>query len=202
MSKIIFCEGKHDIFFIKEIIQARDLELTIDAYVGEEVHPNQLKNNESEAISNFIDSFDYHPHDILVKSEGGKRNLKRVFSALVNKLSSLNVDYHVLIDLDLGGSDQLVRDLDEMVRVRYRGKLSIQHSEVTLETADLLVMECDLLIDGSVVDRFPISAFKDSLNNIAGIGDDDVGNKKRTKLRALVRDSSLTDVIVSECISS
>lgn len=191
MKRVVMSEGKHDIAFVEQFLQQRSGEFMVDTFVGEDVEHSRQKNAESDCIRNFLER--RNPYDVLVKSENGKPDLKRVFVKLVNFLVDLDAEVCLLIDLDSRSLGALIDDLDAGVRTNYDGKdYAIEHAETVVRTETQIAARGRLLSDGEPQGEFDVLAFRSCLEDAAAIEDDDSPEAIEDKLADFVQDASAT----------
>lgn len=188
MKQVVLSEGKWDVKLVSYYYEQFHSDLLVDTFIGEEIPYSDLKNQESNAIENFLEP--RNPYDVLVKSENGKSDLKLIFVKLVRYLLGQDVQVCLLIDLDGGDHDRLLRELDEQVRSNYDGRECEIVSQEPLAKSPVQVCSRNrLLEDGSVRGEFDVVAFRHTLDTAADIDKEtDSDEVKERKLREFVTD--------------
>lgn len=188
MKQVVLAEGKRDVKLVEQYYERQSEDVRVKRFIGEEVEHSRLKNEESEAITNFLER--RNPYQVLAKSENGKPDLKRVFTKLVNTLLHRNLDLCLLVDLDTRSYDRLIADLDERVRSNYSGNtFEISRVELIDESSAQLAARNQLIDDGRTVGTFTVLAFRSNLEKAANVADEDSEAAEAEKLRKFLADS-------------
>lgn len=170
MSKIVFSEGERDVRFMRKFFDRYHDNPQIDDLVMENVSQGVMFRDESDKIESFLGS--WNDHNLLVKSENGKPNLKTTFSFIIRDLASEPVEKYVLVDLDTTEIDDFVGDIRERVRQRHRGAgLRIGETERFGRCREMVVQNVTLENERGNDPRtgFTILAFREDLEVAAGI---------------------------------
>lgn len=188
MKQVVLAEGKRDVKLVEQYYERHSTDVLVDRFLGEEVDHSRLKNEESAAITNFLER--RNPYQVLAKSENGKPDLKSVFTKLVNMLLRKNLDLCLLIDLDGKRYKQLIADLDKRVRSNYSGnQFEIAHDEILEKSSAQLAARNQVLDDGRTVGTFTVLAFHSELEDAANVADEDSKTVETEKLREFLADS-------------
>jgi len=205
MKQIILSEGKNDIFFLSEFLGQFDHK--IDIFIKEDEQERSGKyGDQSNCIRSFIES--RSPYDTLLKSEGGKINLLKVFCTLLIYLVR-NVDEVIMvIDLD-SNDDPGIKRLDDRICDIVKSKHSGGGFEIKYER---LVTNCDNLValryqifqwGRPMEENFIVIGFMPSLENIAGIQDNHNREEKIERIKHLLeRDVGLFNFFQSILLTS
>lgn len=165
MKRIIFAEGKNDIRLLKEIVDHGRASYQVDDFIGEEIVSN-VGGEESRAIRSFVQR--RNPYHIFLKSEGGKPELKRLFSRMMPQLYDQEVTYPLLIDLDGGSFEGIKDDLNQRCS-RITADLQLEIEQRTISNAHLTGYDCSVNLNGECRDCFPVLCFEHSMETAAGI---------------------------------
>lgn len=186
MKRIVLCEGKRDVKFVKCFYAHRSSDTDVATFLAEQVEYSRLKNRETSAIRNFLEP--RNPYHVLAKSENGKPDLKRIFVKLVNHLLGRDVHLCLLIDLDgTSDVDDLFAELHRRVQDNYEGRnFGIQQADVIDTTEDQIAVCGQLTTQTSVRGEFDVLAFRTNLEDAAAIRDEDSEAAEETKLREFV----------------
>lgn len=185
MDRVVLCEGKRDVKLIEQYYEQSQGSPELNRVHGENIDHSNLKNRESDAVRNFTER--RNPYDILVKSENGVPNLKRLFVKIADFLMK-QPEFRVclLIDLDEKGYDhldhtsntrryrELLSELDTRVGDNYQGKdLKIQQDSIHTRSSVQIAGEATLRSAQGPVGSFDVLAFHSDLEDAAGISDGD-----------------------------
>lgn len=187
MKRLVLSEGRRDVRLVELFYETATTETSVDTFYGEDVSYERLKSHESEKIRNFLER--RNPYDVLVKSENGKPDLKRVFSKLASFLVTADVTLVLLIDLDGGSLEELIDDLDTRVEDTYQGRrLGIRDVEQIERNRVLLANRVELYSksDGHRQGCFDLVAFHEDLETAIGLDSADEDSEEERKLRDLV----------------
>lgn len=170
MKQLVLCEGKADVELVSSFLQATDGTLNIWPFYAEEIDTS-FRNQQRQAIQNF--DRPWNDHDVLVKSENGKRNLAKVLARRVGMLVDIDPAITVLVDLDGGALDDHLGGYEERIRKRHAGPgLSLGDYSVVNSNADMLAATCEVLTRTErVKGTFDLLAFRQRPENVVGIGD-------------------------------
>lgn len=189
MKTLVLCEGRRDVELVKQYYQLTDAEIPVTTFIGEQVEYSRLKNRESNAIRNFLE--DRNPYRVLAKSENGKSALKRIFTKLARFFSGLDADVCLVIDLDGGGYEDLIKELDERVRNNFDGQeLRISDPKLLDDSPAQVAVRAGISVDGSLRSDFDVLAFRHSLEEATNIGHDGRAQDEAEQLRRFVSDDS------------
>lgn len=192
MSKIVFSEGERDVRFMKKFFDEYHDNPRLDHLVIGNVSKDEIRNRESNKIQQFLGG--WNDHNLLVKSENGKPNLKAGFSFIIRDLANRPVEKYVLVDLDNTDVDDFVGDIRERVRNRYAGAgLRVGDAERLGRCREMVATEVTLRNERGRDPRtgFTVLAFRDDLEAVANIRDDDSPETEAEKLMSLLETSSL-----------
>jgi hypothetical protein len=181
-KSIIFGEGSNDLDLIEHAIRTEINPDKIKKFVGEDIDGG-IKGRESKAIGNFLE--DFNPNQILIKSEGGKTGLKRIFSILITQLYHRNASINILIDLDGGCFDGICEDINERCRGRFTKDVSIHQSECIESNEVLKGYKCGITLNDESRGSFGVIGFEHSMEIAAGIDDQDNSEEKHRRIQAL-----------------
>lgn len=195
MSKnIIFTEGENDLELIEDSTSETRDSVDIAKFVLEELGPaTNYKGKESQAIRNFSEP--YNPKNLLIKSEGGKPKLKSMFSTMVTQLDSLNIDFHIVIDLDGGDISDFCDDVNERCRERFVEDVAVEPRDYTTISTDIEIHSCSLIINSQPRLDFNVITFAHSMEICAGVTSSDSKIEKERKLSSLATSDELQDVL-------
>ena len=187
MSKIVFSEGERDVHFVRKFFDRYHDNPRIDDLVIENVSKGVLFSEESDKIESFLGS--WNDHNLLVKSENGKPNLKTGFSFVIRDLAMKPVEKYVLVDLDDRGIDDFVGDVRERVRQRHGGSgLRVGATNRIGGCRKMVAKEVELCNERGRDPRtgFTVLAFRENLEVAADITDDDCPETEAEKLLSLL----------------
>jgi hypothetical protein len=189
MSKIVFSEGERDVRFMCKFFYKYHDNPRLDDLVIGNVSRDDLLHKESDKIRSFLGG--WNDHNLLVKSENGKPNLKTGFSVVIRDLATKPVEKYVLVDLDTTEIDGFVSDIRERVRQRHQGAgLRIGETERLGRCREMVAREVTLENERGSDPRtgFTILAFRDDLETAAGIDKDEDGPETQAEKLASLLD--------------
>lgn len=107
MKQILLSEGKYDVFLLEEFF--REYDYCLDTFVREELEDSRHhRTQQTKKIRSFIER--RSPYNVLIKSEGGKKNLLNFFSTEVRYLVEKIKKVVLVIDLDSDDEEGLGKD--------------------------------------------------------------------------------------------
>lgn len=189
MKQVVLCEGKHDVHLISSFFEKRNGTYKVDTVLGEEIE-SSMQGEESRQITNFRER--RNPYDVLAKSDNGKQELEKVFSALVNQLLRIDPEITVLVDLDGGTLQNFVDGLDERVRGKH-DTLELGAHEVAERNGDMVAAVCEVQTTrGKKTGEFQIVAFDQTLERVADVprGDDVELERQHEKIERFLEDEA------------
>ena len=179
----------------------RERHCSYDTFHGGNHTADDLKNYESNRLSEFTGR--RNPHDVFIKSEGGLSDLKPCFARLARALfHEFGVAVCLVVDLDkrdhdrwdgLGGVERyrdLVAELDERVRGIYSGDCGIGHERFHRKRQTMLAAEASFTHSRYAPATFDVLAFRASLEDAAGITDDESDDDEVEKLDRFVDENT------------
>jgi hypothetical protein len=187
MAKIVFSEGERDVRFMRKFFDRYHDNPRIDDLVIGNVSQGAMFNQESDKIESFLGS--WNDHNLLVKSENGKPNLKDGFSFVIRDLANDPVEKYVLADLDNRDFDAFVDDIRERVRERCTGTgLRVGETERIGRCREMIAKEVELRNERGRDPRtgFTVLAFRQNLEVVADIQDEDGPEEEVEKLMSLL----------------
>lgn len=192
MKRIVFAEGKYDIKLMEHIITEGSRSFEVTDFIGEDV-VSSIGGEESRAIRSFIEQ--RNPYELFLKSEGGKHDLKRLFSQLMPQLYSKDIGYYLLIDLDGGSFGGIANDINRRCE-SLTVDLTVEIGERTVSNYHLNGYNCKVHLNGEHRDSFHAIGFNHSMEISAGIdkGSDD-RREKISKVRQLAEDDLIKQPI-------
>lgn len=177
MSHIVFCEGKNDVSFVRTLLKSSDCTFDINEFVIEEFLKLEgggpLVPRETTEIRRFIGRDDLG--DVLIKSEGNKSNLLKVFTTLLVDLCSYDFDFMLVIDRDGDDLNDVLDQLNGHIGSRYGGSISVEARASLDLGSDLKLAQCSVTGSSGLEGHFTLLAFAQSLEVAAGI------NKERDR---------------------
>lgn len=192
IKDIVFTEGRNDLKLIEKSIQEMIGTLQIEKFIAEDIDSDN-RGKESKAIRNFSEP--YNQKEFLIKSEGGKPELKSMFSTMVTQLDSFDIDFHLLIDLDGGDVPDFCTDINERCRERFPDDIVIKPTDRFRSFGDISVHNCELLVDDDPKEHFNIVSFSHSMEITAGVHDSDCEYEKMSKIYDLSSSNQMTNTI-------
>jgi len=196
MKILVLSEGVKDVKFMNNVFSHAMSNVEIDTLSLEQLPKEAHQTEEAERIRNFNEKF--NPYHILIKSEGGKSNLKRTLSSLIKFLSGENCDLVVLLDLDGGNLYSFIDEINEKLEMIYGGNdvlIEVNSEEDRVDS--VCMIRCDVIINGMKVDDFSIVGFPTSLEDAAGIGShDDAPGEINKRIKRLAKEDSIADPII------
>lgn len=193
----VFCEGKNDIKFFKNILERYDNTIHYSTFKGEEVEYERLNNKETQCVRNFL-GFDRQK--FLIKSEGGKPNLKDAFAHFAAHLSQKSTRMIVMTDTD---TNQEHKDSLHKFTNDIKKKFDSRHKEPTghvLQTMENINRKNSYLLtkrnyilnrEGEKESEFITVAWRESLETVAGVKED--YSDAEEKIENLSQDSLILD---------
>lgn len=200
MSKIVFSEGERDVRFMRKFFDRYHDNPQIDDLVMENVSQGVMFRDESDKIESFLGS--WNDHNLLLKSENGKPNLKTTFSFIIRDLANESVEKYVLVDLDTTEIDEFVGDIRERVRSRHGSSgLQLGESELLRRCPEMVAKEVELRNERGRDPRtgFTVLAFREDLEAVAGVVDEDTPEEEAEKLMSLL-DGGPLDRLLQEVL--
>lgn len=193
MDRIIFGEGKNDILLIEEVSKNQNSSWKVCKFIGEDVIGNN-RGKESRAIGNFTGN--YNPYHLLIKSEGNKTQLKRMFSTLMTQLYPKRVNFNLLIDLDGGSFRNIVEEINARCENRFTEEIIIPSPQRIISNDLLSAYECNLNLSGETKTSFGAIGFHHSMEIAAGIDkENDSQDEKERKIKDLAQNSRVENAI-------
>lgn len=191
MKRIVFAEGKYDVLLLRKVLETCSGSVEVTNFIGEDV-VSSIGGEESRAVRSFIER--RNPYHLLLKSEGGKSDLKRLFAQLMPELYNEEVAYNLLIDLDGGSFQGIQSEINERCE-SYTVDIAVEVNECTTSNAHLLGYNCSVNLNGETRDSFNAVGFTHSMETSAGIEKDQDNDEKREKIHRLSRNDSVTEPI-------
>lgn len=192
MNQIIFAEGRNDVHLLKKIAINHSTSIELIEFIGEDVVKN-IGGEETRKVRNFTQK--HNPYELLLKSDGGKPNLKHLISELIPELYNKDVKYSLLIDLDGGDFEGIKDDIVE----RWDSisiDLGMTIDECTFTNSHLTGYECSICLNSEPRDSFNVIGFNHSMETAASIDkrQDSIDDKKR-KIHRLSQDRLVTEPV-------
>src|SRR6056297_3105316 len=188
MPKIVFSEGERDVCFVRKFFDRYHDNPRIDDLVIENVTKDEIRSRESNKIRQFLGG--WNDHNLLVKSENGKPNLKDGFSSVIRRLANEPVEKYVLVDLDSRDVDDFVGDIRERVHDRHRGAgLRIGETDHIGRCREMVVTQVELRNEKGSDPRtdFTVLAFREKPEAVAdAITKDDSPEREAEKLLSVM----------------
>lgn len=188
MPKIVFSEGERDVCFVRKFFDRYHDNPRIDDLVIGNVTKDEIRSRESNKIRQFLGG--WNDHNLLVKSENGKPNLKAGFSSVIRRLANEPVEKYVLVDLDSRDVDDFVGDIRERVYDRHRGAgLRIGETDHIGRCREMIVKQVELRNEkgGDPRTDFTVLAFREKPESVAGIiTKDDSPEREAEKLLSVI----------------
>jgi|GEM_PF-3474504 len=190
--QVIVAEGERDTTFLAAVFAATSRDVRVVDIESKPIDP--LCRYESNELSKFEA---WGRCDLLVKSEGGRPNVERVFPSLVGDLCRIGVGGTFLLDLDGGSLPALVETLNTRLGDATVGPdARLVADGETTRSEHLLAREYSLVAGDTEISRFSLLAFRESLENAAGIDKDADGPDERDeKARALASDEQVQTTV-------
>lgn len=172
MTKVVFSEGKHDVYFLKEIHNRAVRNNKYNIYLANETEDSQTK----WLRQNKVDP----RFDFLYKSEGGTGNvIKQIRS---HSLMFTEFSLYILVDLDDGPFSDFLEEMNGKMREQYGNKVQIITNSRS-SNQDMLLVNSTLQISGSENRDLPILAFDNCLEDVTGIVYGEDRSAKITKIQ-------------------
>lgn len=187
MSKIVFSEGERDVRFMRKFFDRYHDNPRIDELVIGNVSRDDMLGKESDKIEAFLGS--WNDYNLLVKSENGTPNLQTSFSFVIRDLAMRPVEKYVLVDLDTTGINEFIDDIRQRVHQRHAGAgLRVGGSELIGRCPEMIAKEVKLQNERGRDPRtgFTVLAFRQDLEAVAGILDEDEPEEEAEKLLELL----------------
>jgi hypothetical protein len=193
--RVVISEGERDTTF---------LEAVVDHYANQyDVKCIDIGSEPADALyrreSNELAKFDaMRVDDVLLKSEGGRPNLEKVFPRLVGDLNKIDAELTLLFDLDGDDLSTFVDTVREKLEGRTAGRETRLSPSSDLDRYHHLVArEFSLSVDGRHVVDLGLLAFHDSLEAVADIDKErDSRETMDEKVRNLVHDEKIREPVV------
>lgn len=198
MSHIVLSEGKNDVCFARSLLNKAESTNNIEEFVVEEylkeVNGNPLVPIESEKIRTFIARRD--TGDALIKSEGNKSNLLKVFSTIVVDLAQFNINFVIVVDLDGNSLDGIIHRLNGHIGSNYKGSLEINLEATTDITSEVKMAECNVVGDNNLEDDFIIICFSDDLESTVGVNRENDREEVESAISEYANQEERLDMII------
>ncbi|NEU55714.1 hypothetical protein [Halorussus sp. MSC15.2] len=201
MAKIVFSEGERDVRFMRKFFDKYHDNPQFDQLVIGNLSQDEMLHEESDKIRSFLGG--WNDHNLLVKSENGKPNLKRGFSFVIRDLATKPVEKYVLVDLDTTEIDGFVDDIRERVRKRHRGTgLRIGEVKSLRRCHEMVAQEVTLENERGRDPRtgFTILAFREDLETAAGIDKDEDDSEEQAEKLASLLDGGSFDRLLRQTL--
>jgi hypothetical protein len=194
-KRVVIAEGERDTTFLKTLVNRHGVGRVGDTVdIGSEPH-DALHRRESNELAKFAA---VGHRDVLVKSEGGRENVVRVFPRLVGDLRQIDVELTLLFDLDGDGLSTVVDDVNERLDGRTPGRETrLVPSSDPDRYHHLIAREFSLAVGDRHVVDVTLAAFHESLETVAGIDKErDSRDEMDEKARRLVDDERVRKPVV------
>ena len=191
-DRVVLCEGRRDVRLL-ERFHDRERQCSYDTFYGGNHTADDLKNFESNRLQQFTGR--RNADDVFLKSEGGLAELKPLFARLARALfHTFEVAVCLLVDLDRDDHDRwddpagveryhdLLSDLDERVGDIHSVDCGVEHDQFRLRGEALLAAQATFTHDRYAPASFDVLAFRSSLEDAAGITDEDDAETERVKV--------------------
>lgn len=197
MKQILLSEGKYDVFLLEEFF--REYDCCLDTFVREELEVSgHHRTQQTNKIRSFIES--RSPYNVLIKSEGGKKDLLNFFSTEVRYLVEEIKKVVLVIDLDSDdeeGLGKLKEKLSEKIEDRHSGSgCEVILNDPIKRNEYLVALEGCIHLRDSLFGKFFVIGLKPNLEDIAGI-DREENNKetKREKIKRLLDNDRISNFL-------
>jgi len=193
----VFCEGKNDIKFFKNILEKYDDNIHYSTFKGEEVEYEKLNHQETEYVRNFLS---YDRQKFLIKSEGGKPNLKDAFAHFAAHLLQNNTRMIVMTDTDASQEHKnslhkFTDDIKKIFNSRHKeptGHTLHPEKNINRKNSYLLAKQSYILNrEGEKESGFTTVAWRESLETVAGVKED--YSDAEEKIENLAQNSVISD---------
>ncbi|ERH13277.1 MAG: hypothetical protein J07HB67_02315 [halophilic archaeon J07HB67] len=198
-DRVVLCEGRRDVRLLKRF-HDRERHCSCDTFHGGNYTADNLKNFESNKLQQFTGR--RNRDDVFLKSEGGLTDLKPLFARLARPLfHTFEVAVCLVVDLDradhdrwdgLGGRKRyhdLLDGLDERVDDIYTRNCGITHDQFYRRGQYTFAAQATFTHDGYAPAAFDVLAFRSSLEDAAGITDEDDEEDETAKLDAFLTEN-------------
>ncbi|WMT06235.1 hypothetical protein NP511_12655 [Natrinema thermotolerans] len=170
MKKAFFGEGKNDSEFIEIFVEEHIDNVKFDRLDIEDINKEAVVPRESSKIRDFKEQ--WNPYDILIKSEGGEDKLKTGFSTLLLGLTKLPFDYYLLVDMDGGEIDDVESELNDRIHsIHNNNNIEISQNGRKDTYEHFVIQSFSVISHETITDNFEVVAFKEDLEEEAGIPD-------------------------------
>ena len=178
MKKVFLSEGRNDTDFLSIFLDENFRSLSYDRLDIESAEGNSIIPKETEKIRRFREP--RNGDDVLIKSEGGDKNLVTVLGSELPDLVGNDLDLCVLIDLDGNDVSDRITQFEESLQPHSPGnKISVCHKETLLSTTFIQAHVAKVLIDGKYIGEFDLLTFTEDLEEVADI----TGNENRSTVK-------------------
>ncbi|WP_154660563.1 hypothetical protein [Halopiger goleimassiliensis] len=191
MKKVVFSEGKHDVYLLELAHKKKDIGDNYDKYLTEEAKDDQTKRLRQHLAD---DQF-----EVLYKSEEGYGNLIKKFRS--HSLMFTSFSLYILIDLDGDSLSGFFDDLNRSLTEEYQNKVEVVPGD-NISNQDMVISDAVLKIEGSDNRSLPVMAFYESLEDVTTIQySDDRSEKIRKIYRYMDNNPDICDDIISTIYS-
>jgi hypothetical protein len=165
-TELFLCEGKWDLKLLKKYLSKKSPRSSPEYFKMESVDKNQ-RGIETDKIRDLKN--EYHPTDILVKSENGRKFFKRTYAASIMTFVEASFDLKILCDFDHNGIDRWVNDVNEKVEGKYTTPVetSVHRQKFTSDSVSSYIMNIE--INNEVKKQFGLVGFETKMEEAAGI---------------------------------
>ena len=197
-DSVVLCEGKRDVRLLARFYSRANRSVSIDRFCAENYFASELEDIESNRLHRFTER--RNRDDVFLKSEAGIENLKPLFAQLAPMLfHRKEVAVCLVVDLDKkdhnrwegpAGRDRyhsILSDFDERVDDIHTGDCGVEHTEFHRKTRTMFVGRATFWYDGYAPAPFDVLAFRSSLEDAAGIEDEDDDDEETEKLDQFLR---------------
>lgn len=195
MNRIVLTEGRDDTELLSQVISLDHNDLNPIRLDIEDCSTERLVKQESSMIRRFLEY--RSDSNILLKSEGGKPDLKTAMSTITKQL----VDYHdefklfMLLDLDGGSISGIIDDIDEMLESRSTTHRASFCSDSRPEEYYPFLTQEAYFSYRDFEYQVTILAFEGTLDDIAGFDKDEPDDNIEDKIHQLAECGDLQSVL-------
>jgi len=198
VKKVILCEGKRDNLFVEGLFNRLKIpEYNRKIFDHKENHAfSDIKHRETNFLRSFYENSS--PYKIVSKSEAGKEKVLRIYPEFFESLANNVGATFLMVDLGGGELNSFISQLEEKI-IGFLGRKIDVKTEVIESNQYIIASKSFVSMrkDSKHIGEFYTLAFKSSLEDVAGIDDNEDSAIKEKKIKRLLENRSIVDPFCS-----
>lgn len=188
MKQLVLTEGKNDVCFVDYLVSEINDDLETNKFLLnkhlKEEGGGLLIPKESNMIRKFVGKSD--TKDVLIKGEGSKENLLKVFGNLLAELCQFEICFIVMIDRDGQTVDELTDSLQGNAGSMYGGDVNIENVSSIKYESGIEIISYEIDGDNGMCDSFDCISYPKRLEDAADVNKDNERNIIEDSIRNYV----------------